>query len=166
LKLLVVGIIGAVLIALFRVVRTYTDLNEEGAKTSMNNFVPNPGTTNFKLSEFHCNDGTKVPLEYYGNLQKLMENLEYIRTYFGNNSIVITSGYRSPKYNATISGAAKNSMHLTASAADFIIDGFSPITINKGIKDMQSRGVLWSGGNGLYYTFNHYDIGTARNWKG
>ena len=42
-----------------------------------------PKSKHFKLEEFHCKDGTPVPEEYYGNVQKLMDNLEVIREHFG-----------------------------------------------------------------------------------
>ena len=39
--------------------------------------------------------------------------------------LVITSGYRSPETNAATEGAARNSMHLYAKAADMYVEGVS-----------------------------------------
>jgi uncharacterized protein YcbK (DUF882 family) len=44
----------------------------------------------------------------------------------GDKPIKITSGYRSPAYNATVKGAAKNSQHMYGKAADIFIQGLTP----------------------------------------
>jgi len=75
--------------------------------------------------------------------------------------IVITSGYRSPETNAATEGAARNSMHLYAKAADMYVPGVS-------MRDLfytcWSRAV--SGGIGYYDDHVHLDSGTRRWWVG
>lgn len=67
-------------------------------------------TKHFDSSEFDCNDGTKVPKEYHGQLEKLCEwFLEPMRKKFG--ACVVLSGYRTAAYNAKI-GGARFSFHV------------------------------------------------------
>lgn len=75
--------------------------------------------------------------------------------------LIVTSGYRSPQTNNAIEGAARNSMHLYAKAADFYVEGAS-------MRDLfymcWSRAV--SGGMGYYADHVHLDSGTRRWWVG
>jgi uncharacterized protein YcbK (DUF882 family) len=75
--------------------------------------------------------------------------------------LVITSGYRSPQTNAATEGAARNSMHLYAKAADMYVDGIS-------MRDLFDA--CWSrsiaGGIGYYDDHVHLDSGTRRWWVG
>jgi len=48
-------------------------------------------TKNFNLSEFECNDGSKMPLEVYENIVKLAQQLQFLRDYTGR-PITINSG--------------------------------------------------------------------------
>lgn len=57
-------------------------------------------------------NGTSI----YNNLTYLIERLDKIREKWGG-PIIVTSGYRSPALNKTISGS-KTSAHLTGMAAD------------------------------------------------
>jgi uncharacterized protein YcbK (DUF882 family) len=89
---------------------------------------PNPNITpHFKLREFDCRDGSIVPAKYHANLLRLCNLLEDIRELFGGRMIHITSGYRSPEWNARLikqgRKAAKNSQHMVAAAADFQVEG-------------------------------------------
>jgi len=120
-----------------------------------------PQSKYFKLSEFNCNDGTKVPEEYYDNVQELMNNLDVLREHLGF-PIIINSAYRSPEYNKSV-GGAKNSQHLTASAADIRLN-VTPSVVQKAIKKLMKDGDMKKGGLGIYSTFTHYDIGKSRTW--
>lgn len=61
-------------------------------------------TEHFDSKEFDCNDGTKVPERYHGQLEKLCEwFLEPMRAKFG--ACRVLSGYRTDAYNARIGGA-------------------------------------------------------------
>jgi uncharacterized protein YcbK (DUF882 family) len=75
--------------------------------------------------------------------------------------LVITSGYRTLQTNEAIEGAARNSMHLYAKAADMYVPGVS-------MRDLfdacWSREV--SGGIGYYDDHVHLDSGTRRWWVG
>ena len=75
--------------------------------------------------------------------------------------LVVTSGYRSPQTNAATEGAARNSMHLYAKAADFYVDGVSTRDL---FDACWSRAV--SGGIGYYDSHVHLDSGTRRWWVG
>ena len=120
---------------------------------------------NFSLWEFKCKDGTNVPDEYMGNVQKLADNLQVLRDAVGK-PIRVISGYRSPKYNRRIGGARK-SQHMTAKAADIKISGMSPSEVKDLIVSLIKEGKMDKGGIGLYRTFTHYDIrGWNARWYG
>lgn len=147
---------------------------QEGEKELTSNTTPEKETTTFTgepkgkyfgLSEFHSNDGVKVPVEYYGNLQKLINNLDVLREYLGS-PLFVNSGYRSPSHNRRI-GGAKNSMHLYAKASDIRSLTKSPKEIKQAIETLIAQGKMSKGGVGLYSSFIHYDVrGTNTRWSG
>jgi uncharacterized protein YcbK (DUF882 family) len=102
---------------------------------------------NFKVADFRSKDGSDVILIN----PALIELLEKIRKHFGRQ-ITITSGYRTPAYNAKCPGAVKNSHHTYGNAADIKIQGLSPNEIHEWIKDWHQ------GGLGLYKNFVHVDV--------
>lgn len=123
-------------------------------------------SNNFKLSEFASNDGAETPCNIQLNLKELALNLQVLRDYVGQ-PIKVNSGYRSPEYNATIPGAAKNSQHIYGKAADIVIDGYRPVQVKAMIEKLISEGKMKQGGIGNYNTFTHYDIrGTKARWDG
>lgn len=99
---------------------------------------------NFTLDELtvsetaarHGLDNTPPP-EIIENLRLLAASLQTLRTLFGNNAIIITSGYRSPEVNEKV-GSRPTSDHLKGLAADFIVPAFGP-------PDQVIRAVLASG---------------------
>lgn len=113
-------------------------------------------TRNFHSKEFDCKDGTKVPEEFKNNLIKLAVNLQVLRDDFGS-ALVISSGYRTPKYNKRVGGATL-SQHLTASASDLSQNKETPLELYKRIEKLIKQGKMHNGGLGLYNTFVHYDI--------
>lgn len=125
-----------------------------------------PQTKNFKASEFACNDKakSKVPVEYYGNLQELMNNLQVLRDHLGK-PVKINSGFRTVAYNNSIPNSVKFSMHLVAKAADIQVQGYTPIQLVKVIAELIAKGKMKDGGIGLYDTFIHYDVGHIRRWN-
>ncbi len=127
------------------------------------NYAIIAGTDNFKISEFHCNDGTEVPNEFRGNLQILMQQLEIIRAESGGRAITVSSGYRSPTWNE-IQGGASKSKHLCSTAADIKISGMSASEAHALIKRLINEGKIIGGGLGKYKTFTHYDTGKRRDW--
>lgn len=123
-----------------------------------------PKAKYFKLSDFDSNDGVKVPKQYYGNLQKLMTNLDVLREYL-DTPLFINSGYRSPSHNKKVGGVS-NSMHLYAKAADMRALNKTPKQIKQAIETLISQGKMTKGGVGLYNTFVHYDVrGTNTRWS-
>lgn len=74
----------------------------------------------FRVREFACKDGSDyIPID-----DDLVGFLQRIRNWAGA-PVKITSGYRSPAYNATIKGASKNSYHTKGRAADIVVEGKS-----------------------------------------
>jgi len=87
--------------------------------------------------------------------------LQKIRDHFGK-PVNINSGYRTPGKNKQVGGAAY-SQHLYGTAADISIKGVSPGTV----ADYAETLLPNSGGIGIYGTFTHVDVRTARSrWKG
>ena len=113
-------------------------------------------TKNFKLKEFECNDGSKMPLEVYENIIKLANQLQFLRDYTGR-PISINSAYRRPKHNAKV-GGSKTSQHLLGKAADITIQSLKPAEVFMIIEELIDMGHMLQGGLGLYDTFVHYDI--------
>ena len=122
-------------------------------------------TKNFKLKEFECKDGSKMPLEVYENVIKLANQLQFLREYTGR-PITINSAYRSPDYNKKIGGAHKiingkrveTSQHVFGKAADITIQSLKPAEVFMIIEELIDMGHMLQGGLGLYDTFVHYDI--------
>jgi uncharacterized protein YcbK (DUF882 family) len=122
-----------------------------------------PKSKYFELSEFHSNDGVKVPEQYYGNLQKLMKNLDVLRDYL-DTPLFVNSGYRSPSHNRKVGGVS-NSQHLYARAVDMRALNKTPKEIKSAIETLIAKGKMSKGGLGLYPTFIHYDTrGTNARW--
>ena len=122
-------------------------------------------TENFALHEFRCKDGTDVPEELMKNVEELARNLQVLRERIGK-SIIVISGYRSPKYNRKIGGARK-SQHMSAKAADIIVPGMKPDEVREIILELIKEGKMKKGGVGRYTTFTHYDIrGWNARWSG
>lgn len=131
------------------------------------NTASDASTTHFQLKEFDCKDAarTRAPEAIRGNIQKLMEQLEVLRTDLGV-PITITSGYRTVAYNKSVGGAAK-SQHLCGTAADIKVKGHTPTQVKAAIERLIKAGKMKEGGVGLYNTFVHYDIrGTRARWSG
>lgn len=120
-------------------------------------------TKNFSLEEFKCKDGSDIPNSALLNITELARNLEILRTAI-NKPITITSGYRSPKYNAKI-GGVKDSQHLRGTAADIKVAGMTPKEVALVIEGLIESGKMKQGGIGIYPTFTHYDIrGRKARW--
>lgn len=126
-------------------------------------------TKNFSLSEFDCHDGTKVPEKYIPNAKRVAENLQTLRDHLGVPVRITGSGYRTVEHNKKV-GGAKNSQHLTCSAADINAEGYTPKQLKTAIEKLISSGIMEQGGIGLYKGFVHYDVyfdgKHARRWNG
>lgn len=77
------------------------------------------------------------------------------------STIEILSGFRTQQTNASLEGAAKNSMHLYGKAADIFISGASSAQVGAMVQQFNSNG-----GTGVYLArgFVHVDTGAARTW--
>lgn len=121
-------------------------------------------TKNFSRQEFDCKDGTIVPAQFLNNVQEVANNLQALRDYLEVPVSVTGSGYRTKKHNTKV-GGAKNSQHLTASAADINAQGYEPKQLAEVIELLILKGKMKQGGIGVYPNFVHYDIrGTKARW--
>ena len=121
-------------------------------------------TKNFSRQEFDCKDGTIVPDKFLFNVKEVAENLQALRDYLEVPVSVTGSGYRTPSHNAKVKGA-KNSQHLTASAADINAKGYEPKQLAEVIELLILKGKMKQGGIEVYPNFVHYDIrGTKVRW--
>lgn len=114
-------------------------------------------STNFKVKEFACTDGSD-PIFVDTDLVKVLQK---IRNHF-NRAVTITSAYRTPTRNKAVGGTTY-SQHLYGSAADIKVKGVSP----KDVAEYAETLLKNSGGIGVYDTFTHIDVrATKSRWKG
>ncbi len=92
--------------------------------------------------------------------RKLVRLLKRVERKFGRTPIV-TSGYRSRRYNRLIRGA-KNSMHITCKAADIQVKGVSKWTLARYLRTLPGRGGV---GTYCHTASVHIDIGSKRDWN-
>lgn len=71
---------------------------------------------------------SKVDDRILSNLCALAKKLEEVQAYLGRR-ITITSGYRSPAYNASVRGSSKTSDHMHGVAADIQVGGMSTVQV-------------------------------------
>lgn len=112
----------------------------------------------FKVIEFAQKDYRcdKVIVE-----RELIDVLEDIRAQF-NKPVIVTSGYRTPEYNAKI-GGAKNSQHTKGTAADIKVSDIQASWVQKYLKDKYPDKY----GIGSYSTFTHIDVRAKKaRWRG
>lgn len=89
-------------------------------------------------------------------LSVLQERWSYTRP------LVVGSGFRTLRTNASLEGAAPASFHLRGSAADISVRGISPLDLGGTVWTLSQRfGFM---GVGLYRGFVHVDIGPRRAW--
>lgn len=73
--------------------------------------------------------------------------------------VMLNSGYRTVRRNATIEGAAQNSYHCKGKAADITVSGFKPSEVHRLASLLNVHGL------GSYPSFTHVDVGQAgRRW--
>ena len=113
-------------------------------------------TENFNKSEFDSKDGALMPDEVLHNIQKVANQLQYVRDYL-DRAIRVNSGYRSPSHNKSI-GGVKNSQHVLGKASDIVIKGLTPSMVYEILDTLMNNGDILQGGLGLYDSFVHYDI--------
>jgi hypothetical protein len=138
-------------------------------------YVDSLGLSYFKAEEFlvlgnqnasgKCEGrNTYPPRDLWANIGPTARVLDALRKALGA-PIQTLSVYRSPAYNACISGSASNSLHMKFMAVDFSSsDGKSPVHWARQLKAMRDAGVF-KGGIGVYQSFVHVDTrGTNANF--
>ncbi len=114
-------------------------------------------STNFRVREFACQDGSDVIFVS----PELISLLQKIRTHFGK-AVTITSAYRTPSHNKSVGGTTY-SQHQYGTAADIKVSGISP----KKVAAYAETLLVNKGGIGTYDTFTHIDVRADRSrWKG
>jgi uncharacterized protein YcbK (DUF882 family) len=112
-------------------------------------------STNFKVNEFACNDGSDTIFIS----PDLVATLQKIRDHFGA-SVTINSGYRTEAYNKAQSGATY-SKHKYGLAADIVVKGVTPLAVAQYADTLLGS----KGGVGLYKSFTHVDVrATKYRW--
>lgn len=116
-------------------------------------------TAHFSSREFVCRDGTRHDIDCC-----LLAMLEAIRCYF-DKPVTVTSGYRSPSYNAAVDGAPE-SYHLHGMAADLRVSGVDVRTVYDwadGMFPVSGLGIYRRGDGGWV----HIDCRDSRaRWSG
>ena len=107
-------------------------------------------STNFRVKEFKCNDGSDTILID----SDLVSYLQQIRDWAGK-AVTINSGYRTASYNEKI-GGAKNSYHIKGQAADIVVSGKTPLEVAKKAEDLGMKGII------KYGSFVHVDTRTTK----
>ena len=109
-------------------------------------------STNFKVKEFACKDGSDAVLID----SALVEKLQQIRSHFGV-PVTVNSGYRTAAHNAKVGGAV-NSQHIYGKAADFVAAGKDPLDVAKYAES------IGCGGIGYYPAdrFVHVDVRSGK----
>ena len=116
-------------------------------------------SSNFQVKEFACKDGSDAVLV----APRLVMVLQSIRDRFGA-AVSITSGYRTPQYNAKV-GGVDQSQHCYGTAADIAVKGVGVDTVAAYARKIMPD---W-GGVGIYkkHGFVHVDVREARaEWNG
>ena len=114
-------------------------------------------STNFKVKEFACTDGSD-PIFV---APELVTVLQKIRNHFGK-AVTITSAYRTPTKNKAVGGATY-SQHQYGTAADIKVKGVTP----KKVAQYAEKILPNKGGIGVYSTFTHIDVRKTRSrWNG
>jgi len=103
------------------------------------------------------------PRSMWANIVPTLRIVDSLRGLWGR-PIVILSSYRSPAYNAAISGAADKSLHKQFKALDIAVSGKTPRQVFNQLLDWRNDG-QFQGGLGLYSTFVHIDTrGSNATW--
>lgn len=110
-------------------------------------------SSNFKVKEFKCNDGSdKIIVD----TEFVETKLQNIRNHF-KAAVTINSAYRTPTYNKKVGGAS-NSYHVKGRAFDIVVKGHSPSEVAKYARSIGVKGVI------EYNTFVHVDSRPKQYW--
>lgn len=95
------------------------------------------------------------------NLIAVMDWTQRYLAQFGyTQAMQVLSGYRSPKTNAALEGAALHSEHINGKAVDMHIPGVSPEYLGRLFRWLSQGGVGTYSARG----FVHMDTGAVRRW--
>ena len=110
----------------------------------------------FRVREFACKDGS--PVVFIDD--HLYTILNILRHKIGK-PVIITSGYRTPEWNAKC-GGAKYSYHLRGMAADIRVDGMNPKELANKLNAIvpDECGII------VYKNWVHFDVRTGKYRKG
>lgn len=109
----------------------------------------------FKVREFACQDGSQVVfIDDY-----LYTILDILRHKLGK-PVIITSGYRTPSWNAKCNGA-KYSYHMRGMAADIKVNGMSAKELAKELDKIVPNGC----GIIVYNTWVHFDVRDGKKYR-
>lgn len=109
----------------------------------------------FKVKEFACRDGSQIVfIDDY-----LYSVLNILRNKLGK-PVIITSGYRTPEWNAKCNGA-KYSYHMRGMAADIRVNGISPKELANKLNEIipDECGII------VYKTWVHFDVRTGKKYR-
>lgn len=109
----------------------------------------------FKVKEFACKDGSQVVfIDDY-----LYTILDILRQKLGK-PVIITSGYRTPEWNAKC-GGAKYSYHMRGMAADIRVNGMSAKELAKELDKIAENGC----GIIVYNNWVHFDVRPGKKYR-
>lgn len=110
-------------------------------------------STNFKVSEFRCKDGSdKILID----VSFVKDKLQAIRDHFGA-AVTINSGYRTESYNTKV-GGTKSSYHMKGQAFDIVVKGHTPLEVAQYAQSLGINGII------QYNNFVHVDSRINRYW--
>jgi len=106
---------------------------------------------------------TLPPQSMWRNIRTTLQVIDQVGRLLGEDVRVVTSAYRSPAYNSSIRGAARESWHLRNNAIDVQYYS-SPGRVVEAANALRNRGVF-RGGVGRYGSFTHIDTrGENASW--
>ena len=109
----------------------------------------------FKVKEFACKDGSQVVfIDDY-----LCTVLDILRNKLGK-PIIVTSGYRTPGWNAKCNGA-KYSYHTRGMAADIKVNGMKAKELAKKLDEIVPNGC----GIIVYDSWVHFDVRDGKKYR-
>ena len=141
-----------------------------GAKAEFQRLLEAQGTRYFTADEVFFRGArdarlqlnTDPPRALWPSLLAVVKVADEARHRLGK-PLRINSAYRSPAYNRSLPGAAKNSVHTQGGALDL---AGSPATLHKILTQLRKEG-FFKGGIGRYRTFTHVDVrGRDADWQG
>lgn len=91
---------------------------------------------------------------------ELLKLLSKVRRHY-KRDVIITSGFRDAKHNASV-GGARSSRHTSCEAADIQVDGVTKWQLAKYLRTVKGRGGV---GTYCHTKSVHIDVGKKRDWN-